>query len=78
MDSEASGVEQKEDGEQKLGLLFEIENMAVDGRRIAYDVAKSLFADKAVELTKPFFSRYCLHPSPEQYVPLVLESSGKK
>lgn len=78
MDSEASGVEQKEDGEQKLGLLFEIENMAVDGRRIAYDVAKSLFAEKDVELTKPFFSRYCLHPSPEQYVPLVLESSGKK
>jgi beta-phosphoglucomutase-like phosphatase (HAD superfamily) len=78
MDSEASGIEQNEGSSHKLGLLFEIEHMAVDGRRIAYDVAKSMLADKEVKLTKPFFSRYCLHPSPEQYIPMVLEACGKK
>jgi beta-phosphoglucomutase-like phosphatase (HAD superfamily) len=57
-------------------VLFELENIAVRGRKIAFDVIKSVLADHNVELTPPMYSRYCLQSTPNRYLKKLL-SDGK-
>ena len=58
-------------------LLFELENIAVKGRQIIYDVLKSVLADKGIELTPNTFSRYCLCPSVKHFLPALLACAKK-
>ncbi len=60
------------------GLLFELENLAVAGRKITFDVLKSLLADKDIEINPALFSRYCLRSAPQQYVPVLLDVLDRK
>jgi beta-phosphoglucomutase-like phosphatase (HAD superfamily) len=62
----------------QISMLFELENIAVAGRRVLFDVLKSTLGDKGVKLTPVMFSRYCIHASPDVYLPSVFEAAGKK
>ncbi len=60
------------------GLLFELENVAVGGRSLAYDVLKSLFSEKEVEISRVLFMRHCLSPCPKEYMPRLLDAVDRK
>ena len=60
------------------GLLFELENIAVDGRTLAYDVLKNLFKDREVDLSRVLFMRHCVSPCPKEYLPKLLEAVDRK
>lgn len=67
-----------ENKESPFALLFELEGVAVNGRRAAFDVLRSILSDHHHKLRAPDFSRYCLHPSPYYYVPTLLDALGAK
>jgi beta-phosphoglucomutase-like phosphatase (HAD superfamily) len=62
----------------KVSLLFELENVAVKGRAILFDVIKGVLSDKDVKLDPIMYSRYGLHASPEKSIPAILAGAGKK
>jgi beta-phosphoglucomutase-like phosphatase (HAD superfamily) len=59
------------------GVVFDLEYVAVPGRKILFDVLKNALAERDAELTPAIFSRCCLRPAPKQYVRLLLETLGK-
>ncbi len=61
----------------KVALLFELESLAINGRKISFDVVKAVLADKDVALTPALFSRYCLNSSVAQSIPALLQGVGK-
>ena len=65
-------------GPQKTrAVLFELDNVAVDGRKIAFNVMKEILADKGVKITLPMFSRYGITSSLKKSMGKLLESLGK-
>ena len=62
----------------QCALLFELENIPVPGRKVMYDVLKSVLGDKGIDLTPVLFSRYCMHASVEVFLPELFEAMGKK
>ncbi|NQU40888.1 MAG: hypothetical protein HQ523_13130 [Lentisphaerae bacterium] len=56
-----------------VALLFELENVAFQGRRVVFDVLKSMLADKDMDLTPIHFSRCCVDTSVEVALPHLLE-----
>jgi len=58
-------------------VLFELENVALAGRRIAYEILDKLFEDKGAKLTPALFSRFCLDTAPAQFIPKLLEVLDK-
>lgn len=67
-----------EQGILQRAILLELENVAVKGRQIVYDVLKSVLADKGIDLTSMAFSRYCLYPSVKYFLPALLAAEEKK
>jgi beta-phosphoglucomutase-like phosphatase (HAD superfamily) len=67
----------KTEASKKFAILFELENVAIGGRQIVFDVTKKALADKGVKLTPALFSRYCLARPFSQGVGELLESAGK-
>lgn len=61
-----------------LGVLFQLEDIAVNGRKMAFDALKDLLHDHKMELTATLFSRYCLHSGPQSYLPELLEALGAR
>jgi len=74
-------VEQEVAVEQKSvsvkAVLFELENFAVKGRDVVFNVLKKILADKDVKLTLGMFSRYCSHPSVKHFLPMMLKMEAK-
>lgn len=60
------------------GLLFELENVALGGRTLAFEVLKNLFAERDVKLDRVIFMRHCLSPCPKEYLPKLLEEVDRK
>jgi len=58
-------------------VLFELENFAVKGRQMVFDVLKKVFADKDIDLNLGMFSRYCSQPSVKHFLPIMLKMDGK-
>ncbi|HBA84766.1 MAG TPA: hypothetical protein DCZ95_11785 [Verrucomicrobia bacterium] len=59
-------------------VLFELDNVAINGRKIRFQVLKALMAQNGVELDQGMFSRFCLHSSPESNVEKLVEGLGVK
>ena len=57
-------------------VVFQLEDIAVHGRKIAYDILKKLLGEQKVDLTIPLFSRYCLSSTPQTYLPAMMEPLG--
>jgi beta-phosphoglucomutase-like phosphatase (HAD superfamily) len=67
----------KTEAAKKCAILFELENVAMGGRQMVFDVLKKELAGKGIKLTPPLFSRYCLAQSFSHGVGELLESGGK-
>jgi len=78
--SESARKENQQGGSKKktVALLFEFENITVNGRKIVYDVCKRLLSEKEIDLTPSLFVRYCLRPSADIFLPELLDVVGKK
>jgi len=61
----------------RQAVLFELENLAIKGRQLVYDVLKKALADKNVELNMNMFSRYCSQPSAKYFLPLMMKMDAK-
>lgn len=61
-----------------IGLLFELEHVAVRGRAVLYEVVKGALADRDVELTPALFARHCLSGGPASWAAELLEAVGKQ
>ncbi|NQT94351.1 MAG: hypothetical protein HQ559_16450 [Lentisphaerae bacterium] len=74
-------AEQTEVGQEatvrKAAVFFELEYVAVPGRRIMFDVLKSVLADKGAEITPILFSRHCLHAPIATSLTELLKAVGK-
>lgn len=57
-----------EAGKTFEGLFFEMDNVALSGRRARYEVLKSILAERRITLEPVMFSRYCLHSSPAHFM----------
>jgi beta-phosphoglucomutase-like phosphatase (HAD superfamily) len=58
-------------------ILVEMDTVALDGRKIGYDVMHSLLAEKGIELTPMLFARHCLHPPVRRFLPDLLRATHK-
>lgn len=67
---------QADSAESRYAVLFELEGIAGSGRQAAYEVLRSLLAEQGFEVDPAHISRFCLHPEPEVYVPVLLEALG--
>jgi len=68
----------REAGDSPYAILFELEGVAANGRRAAFEVLKSILGEHNLDLTPFHFSRYCLHPKPDRYIPVLLDALGAK
>lgn len=66
----------KEQAASSMVLLFELENLALAGRKRLYDLLKKHLAAAGVQVTPALFSRYGLGPTPEQSVAGLIEGLG--
>ena len=83
MATKTEQIQEQENEEAKgpeaaFALLFQLDGVATDSRRAAYDVLSSILGDDKVSFTEAQFSRYCLLPSPQRYIPALLEELGTK
>ena len=58
----------------KSALLFEMDTVALGARHIRYEVLARILKEQRIELNPIQFSRYCLHPAPQVYMPAFLEA----
>jgi beta-phosphoglucomutase-like phosphatase (HAD superfamily) len=61
-----------------FALLFQLEEIAVEGRRMMYEVLCDLFGESKKKMTVPLFARYCLQTTPQAYVAALIETLGAK
>jgi len=59
-------------------LLFELEYVAVPGRKLYYETLKSVLADKGIALTTALFSRLCVGRPARLFVPQILKMAKKE
>ena len=59
------------------GVLFELEYVALQGRKIIFDVVKAALKKENITLSVPMFSRYCVSGSPHDYIPSILDVNRK-
>jgi beta-phosphoglucomutase-like phosphatase (HAD superfamily) len=57
-------------------IVFQLEDVAVHGRKIAYDILKKLLGEQKIDFSIPIFSRYCLSSAPQTYLPALMEPLG--
>ncbi|MDP6630345.1 MAG: hypothetical protein QGH42_08145 [Kiritimatiellia bacterium] len=67
---------QEEQDTPTIALLFELENIGFQGRKVVFDVLKSVLADKDMKLTPVLFSRCCVDQPIEKGLPKLLELLG--
>jgi beta-phosphoglucomutase-like phosphatase (HAD superfamily) len=61
-------------GISDFALLFELENVAVEGREVTYNVLSNLFSEQQTPLQPALFSRYCMDALPGEYMGTLLEA----
>ncbi len=59
-----------------IALLFELENIGFQGRKVVFDVLKSVLADKDMKLEPVHFSRCCVDTPVEAGLPSLLALLG--
>jgi beta-phosphoglucomutase-like phosphatase (HAD superfamily) len=57
-------------------VLFQLEDVAVNGRKITFDVLKKALGEQKIDLSIPVFSRYCLNSTPQSFLPGMVEPLG--
>ena len=59
-------------------LLVELEGVAFNSRRVAYDVLASIFADRDARLTTTLFAKHCVDTHPAAFAAPLLKSLKKE
>jgi beta-phosphoglucomutase-like phosphatase (HAD superfamily) len=67
-----------EESGPRRALLFELENLAVDGHHLVYEAVRTVLKDRSIELTPGIFSRYCVCRPPRIFAPILLKNAGKE
>ena len=62
---------------QVSAVVMELDNVLIDGRRIAFDCLKAVLSGKGMTLTPCAFSRYCADAPPDAYAGVLLKELGK-
>jgi beta-phosphoglucomutase-like phosphatase (HAD superfamily) len=57
-------------------VLFQLEDVAVNGRNIAYEILKKTLSEQKIDFPLPIFSRYCVDSTPQAYIPALMEPLG--
>lgn len=76
-DSDTPEPEVVENPTPKKALLFELDNVAVKGRDLVYDVLSGILEEKDVDFSFGMFCQYCLYPPAKNYIPTILTKSGR-
>ncbi|NCC50746.1 MAG: HAD family hydrolase [Spartobacteria bacterium] len=63
---------------EEFALLFELENIVVEGRSVVFDVLNSILSEQGAELTQSAFSRFCTRSAPARYMAELLATIGAK
>lgn len=58
-------------------LLFELDNVALAGRELVYDVLSGVLEEKGVKLSVGQFCQYCLYAPVQSFVPTLLANCGR-
>jgi len=77
---EVQDMEQEEniDSSPEFALLFELENIVVEGRSAIFNVLNSILTEQGTELSQANFSRYCTCSVPSRYMADLLVTLGTK
>jgi beta-phosphoglucomutase-like phosphatase (HAD superfamily) len=77
---EVEAEEEKQENEvgSETALLFELENVAVEGRKIAFDVLRSLLSSGDAKITRDLYMKHCLESPPQQFLAGLLKAAGRK
>lgn len=65
-------VEEKGETVCAKALLFELENVAVKGRGLVYDVLSGILEGKGLEFSHGMFCKHCLYPPVKHFIPQIL------
>jgi beta-phosphoglucomutase-like phosphatase (HAD superfamily) len=57
-------------------VLFQMEDVAVNGRKIAYETLKKTLGEQEIDFPISLFSRYCVDSTPQGYIPAMMEALG--
>ena len=57
-------------------VLFQLEDVAVNGRKIAYEILKKTLGEQKIDFPIPLFSRYCVDSTPQGYLPAMMAPLG--
>jgi len=74
----ATREQNKKKGGHGSALLFELENVAVEGRKITFDILRSLLSEGDAKITRELYMRHCLRSLPQQFLPALLKAAGRK
>lgn len=80
MDNKEEQVEVVSDElEEVLGkaLFFELDNVAVKGRELVYDIVSGILEEKGVDFSRGLFCQYCLYQPIKVFVPEILAKLGR-
>ena len=55
-------------------LIFELEQLALAGRKILFDVMKDKLAAHKLQLTLPLFTKFCSYSTPRLYLQEILDA----
>ncbi len=61
-----------------FSLLFQLEDMAVDGRRALFEAVKKILSEQKIVFTPALFSRYCLGVPPAVFAQPLIDALGVK
>ena len=55
-------------------LIFELEQLALAGRKILFDVMKDKLGEHKLHLTLPIFTKFCSYSTPRLYIQEILDA----
>ncbi len=61
-----------------FALLFQLEDIAANGRKMIHAILSDLVGDTKGGLSAGVFSRHCLHASPQAYAAPLIEATGAR
>ena len=59
-----------------FSVLFQLEDIGVDGRKAMFEILKQAFKGHKIDFTPPVFAHYCLHSVPAVFLPPLAEALG--
>ncbi len=62
----------------KKAVLFELDNISIDGQDVVYGVLDRIMGSKGITFSHAMYVRYCLDVAAKKYIPAILAACDKK